>query len=103
MQGRRIAFAGTPEFAVPTLEALVAAGARVPLVLTQPDRPAGRGRRITPPPVRLAACASSSLSGSATAACQMPGGSPAGPTSSSSLPTGSCCPSGSSSGPARAA
>jgi len=55
VQGRRIAFAGTPEFAVPTLEALVAAGARVPLVLTQPDRPAGRGRRITPPPVKQAA------------------------------------------------
>src|SRR5690606_22493477 len=33
-----IAFAGTPEFAVPTLRALVASGARVPLVLTQPDR-----------------------------------------------------------------
>ena len=55
MQGRRIAFAGTPEFAVPTLDAIVAAGARVPLVLTQPDRPAGRGRRLTPPPVKRAA------------------------------------------------
>ncbi|MGB7214451.1 MAG: methionyl-tRNA formyltransferase, partial [Gammaproteobacteria bacterium] len=37
----RIAFAGTPAFAVPALEAIVAAGAHVPLVLTQPDRPAG--------------------------------------------------------------
>ena len=55
MQDRRIAFAGTPEFAVPTLEAIVAAGAEVPLVLTQPDRPAGRGRRLTPPPVKRAA------------------------------------------------
>lgn len=55
MQDRRIAFAGTPEFAVPTLDAIVAAGADVPLVLTQPDRPAGRGRRMTPPPVKQAA------------------------------------------------
>ncbi|HEX6993294.1 MAG TPA: methionyl-tRNA formyltransferase [Gammaproteobacteria bacterium] len=55
MQDRRIAFAGTPEFAVPTLDAIVAAGAHVPLVLTQPDRPAGRGRRMTPPPVKRAA------------------------------------------------
>jgi len=43
----RIAFAGTPAFAAPTLEALVEARVRVPLVLTQPDRPAGRGRRLT--------------------------------------------------------
>jgi methionyl-tRNA formyltransferase len=48
----RIAFAGTPDFAVPTLRALVATGARVPLVLTQPDRPAGRGRRLASPPVK---------------------------------------------------
>jgi methionyl-tRNA formyltransferase len=48
----RIAFAGTPQFAVPTLEAIVATGARVPLVLTQPDRPAGRGRRLTASPVK---------------------------------------------------
>jgi methionyl-tRNA formyltransferase len=47
-----IAFAGTPAFAVPTLRAIVAAGARVPLVLTQPDRPAGRGRRLTASPVK---------------------------------------------------
>ena len=47
----RIAFAGTPEFAVPSLEALLAAGYRVEPVLTQPDRPAGRGRRIVAPPV----------------------------------------------------
>jgi len=55
VKGRRIAFAGTPEFAVPTLEAIIARGAHVPLVLTQPDRPAGRGRRMTPPPVKRAA------------------------------------------------
>lgn len=47
-----IAFAGTPEFAVPTLQALVASGARVPLVLTQPDRPAGRGRKLAASPVK---------------------------------------------------
>ena len=43
----RIAFAGTPEFAVPCLRVLLAGGWEVPLVLTQPDRPAGRGRRLT--------------------------------------------------------
>jgi len=48
----RIVFAGTPAFAVPTLEALAAARALVPLVLTQPDRPAGRGRRLTASPVK---------------------------------------------------
>jgi methionyl-tRNA formyltransferase len=48
----RIAFAGTPAFAAPALEALVAARAQVPLVLTQPDRPAGRGRRLTASPVK---------------------------------------------------
>jgi methionyl-tRNA formyltransferase len=48
----RIAFAGTPAFAVPALRALVAAGAAVPLVLTQPDRPAGRGRALTASPVK---------------------------------------------------
>jgi methionyl-tRNA formyltransferase len=51
----RIAFAGTPQFAVPTLEALVASGADVDLVLTQPDRPAGRGRQVAASPVKLAA------------------------------------------------
>jgi methionyl-tRNA formyltransferase len=47
-----IAFAGTPEFAVPSLRAIVASGARIPLVLTQPDRPAGRGRKLTASPVK---------------------------------------------------
>jgi methionyl-tRNA formyltransferase len=51
----RIAFAGTPGFAVPTLKAIVATGAHVPLVLTQPDRPAGRGRRLTASPVKVLA------------------------------------------------
>ncbi len=47
-----IAFAGTPEFALPCLRALVASGAGIPLVLTQPDRPAGRGRKLTASPVK---------------------------------------------------
>jgi methionyl-tRNA formyltransferase len=51
----RIAFAGTPEFAVPALEALVASGVDVPLVLTQPDRPAGRGRRVAASAVKRTA------------------------------------------------
>lgn len=52
---KRIAFAGTPEFAVPALRAVAASGAQVPLVLTQPDRPAGRGRKLTPSAVKTAA------------------------------------------------
>ncbi|MGI9257417.1 MAG: methionyl-tRNA formyltransferase [Gammaproteobacteria bacterium] len=51
----RIAFAGTPEFAVPTLNALLASGAAVDRVLTQPDRPAGRGRRLEASAVKVAA------------------------------------------------
>lgn len=53
--GLDLVYAGTPEFAVPALNALVAAGHRVHLVLTQPDRPSGRGRRSQAPPVRRAA------------------------------------------------
>ncbi len=51
----RVAFAGTPEFAVPCLQRLLAGGCEVCLVLTQPDRPAGRGRRMTPSPVKVEA------------------------------------------------
>jgi methionyl-tRNA formyltransferase len=51
----RIAFAGTPEFAVPSLLALAATGASIPVVLTQPDRPAGRGRKLAASPVKVAA------------------------------------------------
>jgi methionyl-tRNA formyltransferase len=47
----RLAFAGTPEFAVATLSALHAAGHQIAGVFTQPDRPAGRGRRLSPSPV----------------------------------------------------
>ena len=50
-----IAFAGTPQFAVPALRALVEAGFLVPLVLTQPDRPAGRGRQVAASPVKALA------------------------------------------------
>lgn len=48
----RLVFAGTPDFAVPALEALVAAGHSPVAVYTQPDRPAGRGRRPRPSPVK---------------------------------------------------
>lgn len=48
----RVAFAGTPEFAAVALEAILAAGFDVPLVLTQPDRPAGRGMALQPSPVK---------------------------------------------------
>ena len=48
----RIAFAGTPEFAVPPLAALVASHHEIVGVLTQPDRPAGRGRRVEPGAVK---------------------------------------------------
>jgi len=48
----RIAFAGTPEFAVPPLAALSASRHEVIGVLTQPDRPAGRGRRLSASPVK---------------------------------------------------
>ncbi|HEX8911364.1 MAG TPA: methionyl-tRNA formyltransferase [Humisphaera sp.] len=50
-----ILFAGAGEFGVPTLRALVAAGHKVPLVVTQPDKPAGRGAKLTPTPVAAAA------------------------------------------------
>ena len=50
----RIVFVGTSAFAVPSLQALVAAGHEVPLVVTQPDRP-GHRLRLTPPPVKRAA------------------------------------------------
>ncbi|WP_027477255.1 methionyl-tRNA formyltransferase [Curvibacter gracilis] len=48
----RVIFAGTPEFARVALEQLHAAGFEVPLVLTQPDRPAGRGLKLQPSPVK---------------------------------------------------
>lgn len=48
----RLVFLGTPEFAVPTLEALVQAGHFVAAVYTQPDRPKGRGQHLAFPPVK---------------------------------------------------
>lgn len=53
----RLVFCGTPEFAVPTLEAVIAAGHEVALVVTQPDRAAGRGMEMQAPPVKRAAIA----------------------------------------------
>lgn len=50
-----LVFAGTPAFAVPTLEGLVAAGFAVRLVVTQPDRPRGRGMELTASPVKQSA------------------------------------------------
>lgn len=57
MHPLRLVFAGTPEFSVPCLEACRASGADVVAVYTQPDRPAGRGRKLTPSPVKQAALA----------------------------------------------
>ncbi|MBX6374494.1 MAG: methionyl-tRNA formyltransferase [Acetobacteraceae bacterium] len=51
----RLAFLGSPDFAVPALRALVAAGHEVAMVYAQPPRPAGRGHRETPCPVHRAA------------------------------------------------
>ena len=51
----KLVFCGTPEFAVPTLEAVLAAGHNVELVVTQPDRPSGRGMELSIPPVKRTA------------------------------------------------
>ena len=51
----KLVFCGTPEFAVPTLEAVVAAEHEVALVVTQPDRAAGRGMEIQAPAVKQTA------------------------------------------------
>ena len=53
----RLIFAGTPEFAVPCLAACQADGIELAAVYTQPDRPAGRGRKLAPSPVKQAALA----------------------------------------------
>ena len=53
----KLAFAGTPGFSVPALDALIAAGHEVGAVYTQPDRPAGRGRALQPSPVAQRAAA----------------------------------------------
>jgi methionyl-tRNA formyltransferase len=51
----RIIFMGTPEFAVPALRALHAAGHEIVCAYTQPPRPAGRGKKLSPSPVQMAA------------------------------------------------
>jgi len=53
----KLVFCGTPQFAVPTLEALLAAGHEIALVVSQPDRPIGRSQQLTAPPVKQAALA----------------------------------------------
>ena len=53
----KVVFAGTPEFAEVALQALLRAGFNVPLVLTQPDRPAGRGMKLHASPVKQTALA----------------------------------------------
>lgn len=51
----RLVFIASGEFAVPTLDRLVAEGFDIPLVITQPDRKAGRGRKLSPTPAKVAA------------------------------------------------
>jgi methionyl-tRNA formyltransferase len=53
----RLVFCGTPQFAVPTLEAVLEAGHEVVLVVTQPDRPIGRDQKLQAPPVKQTALA----------------------------------------------
>ncbi|GFO69446.1 methionyl-tRNA formyltransferase [Geomonas limicola] len=52
MTGMRIVFMGTPQFACPTLKTLIDRGENVVAVVTQPDRPKGRGQQTLPPPVK---------------------------------------------------
>ena len=52
MTGQRVIFMGTPEFACPTLQILIDRGEQVVAVVTQPDRPKGRGQKLTSPPVK---------------------------------------------------
>ena len=56
----RIVFMGTPDFAVPSLQALIAAGHEVCAVYTQPDKPQGRKQILTPPPVKTLAMSTTS-------------------------------------------
>ena len=51
----RVIFMGTPDFAVPCLAELIAVGADIPCVVTQPDKPVGRKQKLTPPPVKVLA------------------------------------------------
>ncbi len=49
----KLVFMGTPEFAVPSLRALASSRHDIAAVVTNPDRPAGRGRKVTPPPIKM--------------------------------------------------
>lgn len=51
----KLVFMGTPDFAVPSLDRLAACGHEIAAVVTRPDRPRGRGRKLAPPPVKTAA------------------------------------------------
>jgi methionyl-tRNA formyltransferase len=51
----KLVFMGTPEFAVPSLRALASSRHDIAAVVTNPDRPAGRGRKLTPPPIKTLA------------------------------------------------
>ncbi|MGB0062994.1 MAG: methionyl-tRNA formyltransferase [Terracidiphilus sp.] len=53
----KLVFCGTPQFAVPTLEALLAAGHQIALAVSQPDRPVGREQQLTAPPAKQTALA----------------------------------------------
>ena len=53
----KIVFMGTPEFAVPSLDVLIRDDYPIVAVVTQPDRPKGRGRIPAPPPIRVVATA----------------------------------------------
>lgn len=55
MAGLRLVFMGTPEFALPALQKLIDRGEVLSAVVTQPDRPKGRGQQLAPPPVKLLA------------------------------------------------
>ncbi|RMF00717.1 MAG: methionyl-tRNA formyltransferase [Chloroflexi bacterium] len=52
---KNIVFMGTPDFAVPALKTLIAGDYNLAAVVTQPDRPSGRGKTLTPPPVKVVA------------------------------------------------
>ena len=51
----KIVFMGTPDFAVPSMEALLDAGHEITLAVTQADKPKGRHQTLTPPPVKVCA------------------------------------------------
>jgi methionyl-tRNA formyltransferase len=55
MAGLRVVFMGTPDFACPTLQRLIDRGEEILAVVTQPDRPKGRGQKFLPPPVKALA------------------------------------------------